>query len=216
MSQLQYTLLSDGSSNKVLLPIIDWLLRHYLPRTAIDGEWADLRGLPKPPLRNNIPERIRWSIKLYPCNILFIHRDAEGDLLEQRICEINEAIQTAKANNVQVPPTVCIVPVRMLEAWFLFDINAIRMAAGNPNGAQPLALPPLSNLENLLDPKDILHNLLREASDLHGRRLNSFNPHSAFHLIPSFIEDFGQLRNLTAFQNFEKDIKQTLSSCGWV
>jgi hypothetical protein len=215
MNQIKYTLLSDGSSNKVLLSIIEWLLRQYLPGTAIDGEWADLGRLPNPLARNNIPERIKRSLELHPCDLLFIHRDAEGDPLEQRIYEINEAIQTARTTNVQVPPTICIVPVRMLEAWFLFDLNAIRRAAGNPSGAQTLTLPPFANLENLLDPKDTLHNLLRDASGLHGRRLKSFNPHSAFHLIPGFIEDFGQLRALAAFQRLESDIRQTISSYRW-
>ncbi len=212
MNQLKYTLLSDGSSNKVLLSIIDWLLQQYLPQTAIDGEWADLRRLPNPPPRSNIPERIKLSIELHPCDLLFIHRDAEGDIPDQRICEVNEAIKTIKTAHVQVPPTVCIVPVRMLEAWFLFDLNAIRRAAGNPSGTQSLTLPSFDTLENLPNPKEILHKLLRDASGFHGRRLNSFNPRSAFHLIPGFIEDFGRLRDLTAFQKLESDIRKTISS----
>jgi len=211
MNQLKYTLLSDGSSNKVLLSIIEWLLRQHLRQTAIDGEWADLRRLPNPPPRSNIPERIKWSIELYPCDILFIHRDAEGDTPNQRISEIDDAVQTAISNNVQVPPTVCVVPVRMLEAWFLFDLNAIRKAAGNPSGTQPLTLPPFDSLENLPEPKNTLHNLLRIASGLHGRRLKSFNPHFAFNRIPTFIDDFRQLRCLSAFQKLESDIRQTLS-----
>lgn len=212
MNQIKYTLLSDGSSNKVLLSIIEWLLQQYLPQTAIDGEWADLGRLPNPIPRSNIPERIKRSLELHPCDLLFIHRDAEGEPLEQRIYEINEAIRKARAADVQVPPTICIVPVRMLEAWFLFDLNAIRRASGNPSGAHVLTLPPFANLEYLLDPKDTLYNLLRDASGLHGRRLKSFNPHSAFHLIPGFIEDFGRLRELSAFQKFENDIRQIVSS----
>jgi hypothetical protein len=212
MNQIRYTLLSDGSSNIVLLPIINWLLQHHLPNIAIQDKCADLSRLPKPPPRGNIHERIKLSIELYPCDLLFIHRDAEGESPDQRICEINEAIQAAKTANVQVPPTVCIVPVRMLEAWFLFDLDAIRRASGNPSGTQSLTLPPFETLENLPDPKDTLHNLLRNASGLHGRRLKSFNPHSAFHLIPGFIEDFRRLRDLTAFQKLENDIRQTISS----
>jgi len=161
-----------------------------------------------------MPARIRWSLELYPCDILFIHRDAENATLDQRVSEIDTAVQTARTN-IPVPPTIPIVPVRMLEAWFLFDISAIRRTAGNPSGAQALTLPPFANLEDLPDPKDTLHNLLRGASGLHGRRLKSFNPHSAFHLIPGFIEDFGRLRALAAFQRLESDIRQTISSYRW-
>lgn len=212
MSQLRYTLLSDGPSNKVLLPIINWLLQIYLPNVAIQDKWADLGRLPKPPPKDNFSERISWSIKLFPCDFLFIHRDAEGEHPDQRVREINEAVQTAQSSGIQVPPTIYIVPVRMLEAWFLFDVSAIRNAAGNPSSTQSLNLPRFVTLENIPDPKEVLYKLLRDASGLHGRRLKSFNPHSAFHRIPGFIEDFGRLRELTAFQRLENDIKQTISS----
>jgi len=214
MSQLKYTLYSDGASNIVLKPILDWLLRQYLPQSAINGDWADLRLLRNPPPRSNIPERIKWSVKLYPCELLFIHRDAEGYLPDQRISEINEAVQTAINNNYisSTLPVISIVPVRMLEAWFLFDIPAIRRAAGNPSGSQLIALPTFNTLENLPDPKAILHNLLRVASGLSGRRLASFNPHLTFHRIPSFIDDFGRLHGLSAFQKLENDIRQIIPS----
>jgi hypothetical protein len=211
MNHLSYTLLSDGSSNKVLLPIINWLLHEYLPSIAIQGEWADLRRLRNPPPQSDIPERIRLSIDLYPCDLLFIHRDAERTSIDERINEIDNAVQIAKTR-FSVPPTIPIVPVRMLEAWFLFDISAIRSASGNPSGTQPLALPSFVTIENLPDPKEMLYNLLCEASGLRGRRLKSFNPRSAFHLIPCCIDDFSQLRSLTAFSKLESNIKQTISS----
>ena len=188
------------------------MLQQHLHHVAIQGAWADLRILRKPPLRSEIPERIRISLDLYPCDLLFIHRDAERDTPDQRISEINEAVQTAISNNISVPPVVCVIPVRMLEAWLLFDLNAIRMAAGNPNGTQSLDLPSLSELENLADPKESLHRMLRDASGLHGRRLRYFNSDSALLRIPELIDDFGQLRKLTAFRKLENDIRQTISS----
>jgi hypothetical protein len=212
MNELKYTLYSDGSSNQVLLPVISWLLRSHLPRIAVQGKWADLRRLRTPPPKNNIPERIRWSLELYPCELLFIHRDAETATIEQRISEIDIAVQTARRNNTPVPLTIPVMPVRMLEAWFLFDIAAIRMAAGNPSGTQHLCLPRFNVIENLPNPKEILHNLLRDASGLSGHRLDSFNPHSAFHRIPDFIENFAPLRQLSSFQALEESIQQVISS----
>jgi hypothetical protein len=212
MNELKYTLYSDGSSNQVLIPVINWLLRSHLPHIAIQGKWADLRRLHTPPPKENIPERIRWSLELYPCNLLFIHRDAETETVEKRISEIDAAVRTVKENGIFVPLVIPVVPVRMLEAWFLFDISAIRRAAGNPPGTQSLTLPRFNTLENVPDPKVILHNLLRDASGLTGRRLKSFNPRSAFHTIPSFIENFEPLRNLSSFQGLENLIKQTVPS----
>ncbi|MHC5830744.1 MAG: hypothetical protein ACYT04_86055, partial [Nostoc sp.] len=106
---------------------------------AIQSNWADLRRLPKPPKK--LLPRIINSLELYPCNLLFIHRDAEREPREKRITEILEALQEAVKKSVVVPPHVCVIPVRMQEAWLLFDEAALRKAAGNPSGRQPLQLP---------------------------------------------------------------------------
>jgi hypothetical protein len=46
---------------------------------------------------------------------------------------------------VEDMPVVCVVPVRMMEAWLLIDEMAIRRVAGNPNGRIPIELPVLNN-----------------------------------------------------------------------
>ena len=209
MNELRYTLLSDGSSNKALMPILTWLLQEHLHDSAIQAAWADLRCLPNPP--SIMSKRIQCSIDLYPCDLLFVHRDAENELSNNRFSEINKAVEEAKAVT-EVPPAVCVVPVRMLEAWLLFDLDAIRRAAGNPHGRQSLNLPNLHNLEHLPSPKEYLHQLLRDASGLRGRRLRSFNQNSAVHRIPEYIEDFSPLRTLPAFRSLETKIAETIAS----
>ena len=211
MDRLRYTLLSDGSANKALMPILTWLLQQHLPRVAIQGEWADLRLLPSPPSRARLDERIRLSCDLYPCDLLFVHRDAENASVDERFSEINEAVQQAQSL-IQVPPKVCVVPVRMLEAWLLFDLYGIRRAAGNPHGTQSLNLPHLRQLENLPNPKATLYQVLRNASELRGRRLRSFNQHVALHRIPEYIDDFSPLRNLVAFRKLEVDTTAAIES----
>ncbi|MEH2437636.1 MAG: hypothetical protein V7K25_25980 [Nostoc sp.] len=42
MKELCYTLLSDGSSDKALMPILTWLLREHQVECAIQSNWADL------------------------------------------------------------------------------------------------------------------------------------------------------------------------------
>jgi hypothetical protein len=49
----------------------------------------------------------------------------------------------------------------MQEAWLLFDEAAIREASDNPNGEERMDLPALSSLEEILDPKELLRDLLR-------------------------------------------------------
>ncbi len=75
MRELRFTLVADGSSDRALLPIFIWLLREHFGRIPIQPEFADLRRLPNPP--RELFERIAKSVELYPCDLLFVHRDAE-------------------------------------------------------------------------------------------------------------------------------------------
>lgn len=211
MKELRYTLLSDGSSDKALLPLLTWLLRSHLVEYAIQSTWADLRRLPKPPKK--LLQRIILSLELYPCDLLFVHRDAEKETHQKRVVEIQEAILQVKS--VQVPPFVCVIPVRMQEAWLLFDEAALRRAAGNPNGHQVLDLPDVAQLEELPNPKNILHELLRQASGLSSRRVKKFSVNERVHRVAELIDDFTPLRSLPAFMMLEAEIKQVIKAQSW-
>jgi len=204
MRELRYTLLSEGSSDQTLIPVLTWLLREHLHEFALQSEWADLRRLPKPPKK--LAERIRACIDLYPCDLLFIHRDAEGESHGSRISEIHAAIaETVPQTQIRY---VCVIPVRMTEAWLLLDCTAIRRSAGNPAGNMDLELPPLGTVEDIPNPKALLYNLLLTASGLHGRRRKQFRPQEAARRIPDFIGDFSPLRELPAFRQLEGDLRR--------
>ena len=211
MQRLRYTLLGDGSSDRALIPILTWLLRQYCE--VILPTFADLRNLPQPPRK--LPERIQQSIKLYPCDLLFVHRDAEREPLDRRTEEIRRAVEES---GLQVPPPVApVVPVRMLEAWLLIDEGALRHAAGNPNGNQPLSLPDVNDLEGLQDPKETLYNLMRDASGLPVRRLKRFDRKLSTRLqqVSAEIKDFRVLRRLVAFRRLEEEIERVAEEKGW-
>ena len=102
----------------------------------------------------------------------------------------------------------------MTEAWLLVDERAIRSAADNPNGRQPLSLPPLHKIELLVDPKDFLHQCLVRASEKRGRRLDQFKRDlpSRVQRITTLIDDFSPLRSLPAFQRFEENTRGVIQS----
>jgi len=145
---------------------------------------------------------------------LFVHRDAENEPYKIRIAEIEKAIQEVRTS-LAVFPMVCVVPVRMQEAWLLFDEKAIRRAAGNPLGRQSLQFPPIAKLEQLPDPKNILHELLREASGLKGRRRKRIPTNKHARRVAEFIEDFSALRTLSAFKALEIDIQIMIEQQKW-
>lgn len=209
MTPLTYTLVADGPSDRCLGPIINWTLAGAAPSDAllIDAQFADFRDVPDAP--QDLTERIRRAVREFPCDVLFVHRDAEREAPVRRREEIEAA-----ARAVGVQPVVCIVPVRMTEAWLLFDEAAIRRAAGNPNGKVALRLPALQKLEALPDPKAVLQDALVTASETSGRKLKLFQRdlRTLRYRVAELIEDFSPLRSLPAFQGFERDVHATLKS----
>jgi hypothetical protein len=103
----------------------------------------------------------------------------------------------------------------MQEAWMLIDENAIRAAAGNPTGSIALAMPRLQRLEDLPDPKSVLRELLRKASELIGRRLKKFSATAGAHRVAELIDDWRPLRRLAAFAEFERELDQVLAALGY-
>lgn len=198
--ELRYTLVAEGSSDALLVRILDWLWQQCVGLRAT-GSFFDPRRLRPAP--DSLCERIRAALEHFPCDVLCVHRDADNRDPEERRREILKAVGDAHGC------LVCVVPVRMTEAWLLFDEAAIRSAAGNPNGRRPLLLPsPTSACERLPDPKESLLRMLREACGLQGRRLKKFSPELARARVADVIDDFTPLRSLQAFQVLEDEVRQ--------
>jgi hypothetical protein len=159
---------------------------------------------------NGLEEKVRSAMELYPCNLLFVHRDCETQSVAHRQDEIREALERVFPTEAERIPAVCIVPRRMTEAWLLISERVIRIASGNPNGRVALAMPDHNRLEELPDPKEMLFALLREASELRGRRLRSLRVHSLVHRIVYLLDDFSPLCALPAFAAFEAQLEEAL------
>lgn len=210
MRELRYTLVTDGSSDKALVPILSWILREHGVSCPIQAEWADLGWLPEPP--KGLELRIRRSLELFRCDLLFVHRDAENLSYSARKAEITAAL----ARIAYTPaPAVCVVPVRMLEAWLLFDEAALRHAAGNPNGQFPLDIPGPSRWDELSDPKDVLYRILKDASGLKGRKLHKLRVRHCARRVTDYTSGFSPLRVLDAFRCLEADIAATVANYHW-
>ncbi|HHD63166.1 MAG TPA: hypothetical protein ENK96_02110 [Desulfobulbaceae bacterium] len=93
---------------------------------------------------------------------------------------------------------------------------AIRKAADNPNGNQPLKLPLMNDIESLHDPKKILYDLLRAASGhVSRRRLDRLSVRKlAFRVIQS-TSSFMPLLKLAAFRNLEEELLEIIAGQNW-
>jgi hypothetical protein len=189
----------------MVLPILNWLFRNN-GISAVELTRPNLGLLPSPP--KSLPDRIKAAIAQSPCDLLFVHRDAESVGYATRAEQV-AADLTMLALTV---PQVKVIPVRMSEAWLLIDENSIRKVAQRPNGRIPLLMPRLTHLESLSDPKKTLLELLTTASELKGRRLDQFKleGRARIHQLAEFIPDFSPLRSLPAFQALENEFRDAL------
>lgn len=214
MTHPHFVLVTEGSSDAALEHPLRWLLQSNGVNRSIDGGWFDHRELPRKP--RSLTEKIRAALDSNEsCNLLFVHRDGdrESDPLFKRAREIREAIGSLDLKQ-SCPPHVCVVPVRMTEAWFLFEVAAIRMAVGNPRGRVALRLPSPNQVEGL-DAKEVLHDLMLSATELPHRRLRSFSEGAMFLRLASLVRDFSPLRSLLAFKALEQDIRNVIEARGW-
>ena len=193
------TLLADGSSDRVLLPILQWLMDQHC-HAATELNFAEY--LPSEPA--TLTERISAALDYYPCHLLFVHRDAEGDDPALRQAQID----AAWAGCNPAVQLVSVVPVRMTEAWLLVDEVAIRCAAGNPNGVAALDLPKPGKLAQHKGPKSALFDAMRTASGRSGARLKDFHPESRRHRVTELMATFAPLRSLPSFERLEAQLQK--------
>lgn len=198
------TLIGDGRSDRVLVPIIELLLKEHCPVLFRAPDFVD----DYPAGTSSLTDRVRHGLSMFPCDVLFVHRDAEQrDGSPKREAEILTAVSGLSAP----PPVVAVVPVRMTEAWLLTDEHAIRCAAGNPNGRTPLSLPQTRQVESI-DAKAVLFDALVKARDLSSRRGVRVQPEALRHRVADYIDDLTSLRKLPSFLAFEGRLRAVFQS----
>jgi hypothetical protein len=204
---IRCTLVADGPSDRRLEPALLWTLMQHTVQ-AVEFQVADVRLIHRN--GRQLASKLAIALELYPADVFFIHRDAEADAPEDREEEIRRAVAT-----LVLPPHVAVIPVRMQETWLLINERALRQAAGNPRGRTPLSFPRVRQLEALRDPKILLADLLRAASEFSGRRLQRFDIGAAIDRLSTLIGDYAPLRELPAFSRLEAAIEATVNANGW-
>lgn len=207
---MRYALVTEGGADQMLFQPINWLLDKYC-LNGFSGVWANPGAMTNKSRELNI--RLSQVREFYPSDLIFVHRDTDTFSYENRVDEIRRAIRDSGYGS----PAVCAVPVRMTEAWFLFDESAIRRAAGKPGSNVDLKLPSHAEAQRRADPKDILENALFVASELTGRKRQQFKQGmgAAKMLVASYIGDFSPLRAHQSFAALEEELKTVIRENNW-
>lgn len=203
MKRVTATLVTDGSSDKLLVPLIELLFAEH-SEFAYQVNCAV--GLP--PVTRGLKARIDSALQLFPCDFLFVHRDAEGEDASFR----QKEIEASWLDKGQTAVLICVIPVRMTEAWLLTNHQPIRSAVGNANGTESLGLPTAKDIESDSDPKATLFEALKKASGLNATRKRRFNPHQYRHRVSEHTDDLEPLRKLRSFRHLEVQIQRHLGA----
>ena len=189
--QLTFSVIADGGTDRLLVPIIQWAIHRLDPEVDIlEPEFTKRSG------------SIKDFLSTYTTDVMlvFVHRDSENMTLSERLKEF----ESTSGSNV-----VPVVPVRMSEAWILFNARAISRAAGS--SARMVAVPGIGEIESSSNPKRHLNGLLIEAAgNPSGRRGKSFRRSliSRRVSVASFISDYSPLEQLAAFRHFQRSLEQ--------
>ena len=202
MRRLTATLVADGSSDRLLKPLIEVLFDEH---TDLPYQVNCAEGIP--PLAAGLTARIESALELFPCDLLFVHRDAEGESSTKRQQEIADSWP----NSAQTTALIVIIPVRMTEAWLIANEKPIRLAVGNPNGTEELELPALKKIESAPNPKEILFIALKTATGWNAGRKARFDPHRFRHRVGELIDDLEPLRKLESFNHLEAQVKKQVA-----
>lgn len=207
---LNYLLVSEGSDDRMLHKPIEWLLDQHCG-VPYAGQWANPAALSDNSRKLEV--RLRQVMHYFPCDLAFVHRDTDTFSYDVRAAEI----MAAAVSSGYPTPIVCAIPVRMTEAWFLFDELAIRKAAGNPRSSEQLNLPSFAEVQRRADPKEILTEKLILASGLSGRKLKNFNIQlgEKKSLVSVYIDDYSPLRVQQSFAQLENDLILVLANNNW-
>ncbi|MEI8324642.1 MAG: hypothetical protein WCH44_04630 [Betaproteobacteria bacterium] len=202
MRRITATLVADGSSDRLLVPLIELLFEAHTDLAYQVKCAEDL-----PPISHGLGARIDSALELFPCDFLFVHRDAESVEAAVRRQEIETSWQDSQKSAI----LICLVPVRMTEAWLVANEEPIRAAVGNPNGKDPLKLPAVRDIESLPDPKAILFAALKAATGRNASRKRRFNPHQFRHRVSELTVDLEPLRKLSSFRHLEAQVRMHLA-----
>ena len=189
--QLTWSIIADGGTDRLLVPIIEWAIHRVDPQVEIlEPQFRKRRGSVKEELGKQDSGHM----------LVFVHRDSEGLRLEERLQEFE---------GVERPDVVPVVPVQMSEAWILFNARAIAKAAGAPSAG--IGAPRVAELESIANPKQRLDELLvAAAGNPSGRRGRIFKRSIVARRVSvaQYIADYSPLEDVPAFAAFQDSLAE--------
>ncbi len=223
MHYLKLALIAEGSSDHRFLPLvlrrltINLCANHATRMVDVDNEVLDLTAM-----RAADPTVASRSIRgrqilletAGAFNVLFVHADGGGDPEAARAAHFDPlADWTAQQTTLATSRPVAVIPVREMEAWVLADGDALRSAFGTVLSNSDLGIPARArDVESVADPKQTLNQAYDRVVGRRRRRKERAS---------NFLGSIGEsvrlerLRQIPAFQDLDRDLRQALDDLGY-
>lgn len=109
-----------------------------------------------------------------------------------------------------------VIPVRMIEAWMLADLNTLRNVLGTNLSAQELDLPNRAALvETIAHPKNTLKEAIQKLNSIRSRRRQPIRLDTKYEALARQI-DLNRLFEVPAYKAFVGDLATTLEELHFI
>lgn len=156
-------------------------------------------------------EASKKGMEDFGITLLFVHTDADNDtddqIFESKIKPAIYAIQNANTE-VYCTTITAVVPVRMMEAWMLADIDLLKSEIGTSISTVELGLH--RSPEQYADPKAAIEHAIQLSSlEVPKRRRFDFTIRDLYKPIGQKM-DLNKLRRLPSYSKFEGSLRKSL------
>jgi hypothetical protein len=206
---VHFVFIGEGPSDDGIIPHLESLCIDA-GADEVTGVAPDFRRLPGS-VGRSVDAKLRAGLILEPeANLVFVHRDADGRDGSARYTEITAAAAGCDSTR----PVVCVVPIQETEAWLLLDEVAIRRVVGRPRSSVRLQLPKPDAVERLARPKEKLQQILEQASEATGRRLERIQQDFPQHrrVLLQDLPITGPLERVPSWQRLRQEVRTALGA----
>lgn len=220
MKQLFLALYAEGRMDERFLPVViqraaDRILRQH----ALDvvEVWEPVSLKADSVARNREERILSVAQQATGFHALIVHADADArtadDALDNRYEPGRRRVQESK--NAACRELLPIIPIRMIEAWMMTDVEAFREVVGTGLSADQLGFPARAHqVETVRDPK---HKLDMALNQIFSRRHRRKRTHLGQYYEPMAQSiRLNRLESVPAFQRFTNDLTCVLEGLHFI
>jgi hypothetical protein len=219
MKQLLIGLYTEGPTDiRFLKSVIKRSFEEICYECPGDMEIFDIQeiNIDKSSFTEDVINASRKGVKDFGIMILCVHTDADDNSDNNAY---NNKINPALTEIEKTAEDICkiivpLVPVQMTEAWMLADKELLKKEIGTHKNDTELDI--YKNPEQYSDPKDVIKNVIRIASQERTRRHRKDMTISDMYLSIGQAISIDKLKQIASYNKFQENIRNALKQLNYL